>query len=88
MQIRSSKWFRLAAVGTAAALPLTMLALEPAQAASTNVSVVVIQSLVRVQGSRADFQATPAGQGITFTNSFGASDTETNNVPRDRPPTS
>ena len=40
MQIRSSKWFRLAAVGTAAALPLTMLALEPAQVASTNVSVV------------------------------------------------
>ena len=81
MQIRSSKWFRLAAVGTAAALPLTILALEPAQAASTNVSVVgysVVGPAYKIL--EADFQATPAGQGITFTNSFGASDTETNDV--------
>ncbi len=81
MQFRSSKWFRLAAVSTAAALPLSMLALEPAQAASTNVSVVgysVVGPAYKVLET--DFQATPAGAGVTFTNSFGASDTETNNV--------
>ena len=81
MQLRPSKWFRLAAVGSAAALPLTSLALEPAQGATTNVNVVgysVVGPAYKVL--EADFQATPAGQGITFTNSFGASDTETNDV--------
>ncbi len=81
MHLRSSKWFRIAAVGTAAALPLTSLILEPAQAASTKVNVVgysVVGPAYKVL--EADFQATSAGQGITFTNSFGASDTETNNV--------
>lgn len=81
MQLRSSKWFRVAVVGTAAALPLTSIALEPVQAATTNVNVVgysVVGPAYKVL--EADFQATSAGQGVTFTNSFGASDTETNNV--------
>lgn len=81
MPLRSSTWFRLAAVATAAALPLTSLITKPAQAATTKVNVVgysVVGPAYKVL--EADFQATPAGQGVTFTNSFGASDTETNNV--------
>jgi ABC-type sulfate transport system substrate-binding protein len=86
MQSRSSKWFRLAAVGTAAALPLTMLSLEPAHAASPNVNVVgysVVGPAYKVLET--DFQATAAGAGVTFTNSFGASDTETNDVVAGQP---
>jgi sulfate/thiosulfate transport system substrate-binding protein len=81
MQLRSSKWFRLAALSTATALPLTMFALEPAQAASTNVNVVGYSVVgPAFKTLETDFQATSAGTGVTFTNSFGASDTETNNV--------
>jgi sulfate transport system substrate-binding protein len=81
MQLRSSKWLAAAVVCTAAALPLTSIVLEPAQAATTKVNVVgysVVGPAYKVLET--DFQATPAGQGVTFTNSFGASDTETNNV--------
>lgn len=81
MQLRSSKWIRFAALGTASALPLTMFALEPAQAASTNVNVVGYSVVgPAFKTLETDFQATSAGSGVTFTNSFGASDTETNNV--------
>jgi sulfate transport system substrate-binding protein len=86
MQLRSSRWFRVAVVGTAAALPLTSIVLEPAQAATTKVNVVgysVVGPAYKVL--EADFEATSAGQGVTFTNSFGASDTETNNVAAGQP---
>jgi sulfate transport system substrate-binding protein len=86
MHLRSSKWFQLTAVSAAAALPLTSLALEPAQAASTTVNVVgysVVGPAYKIL--EADFQATSAGAGVTFTNSFGASDTETNNVVAGQP---
>ncbi len=86
MQLRSSRWFRVAVVGTCAALPLTSIVLEPAQAATTKVNVVgysVVGPAYKVLET--DFEATSAGQGVTFTNSFGASDTETNNVAAGQP---
>jgi len=81
MHSRSSKWFRLAVISTVGAIPLTLLSLEPAQAATTNVNVVgysVVGPAYKILET--DFQATSAGANVTFTNSFGASDTETNDV--------
>jgi sulfate/thiosulfate transport system substrate-binding protein len=86
MQLRSSKWFAAAVVLSAAGLPLTSIVLEPAQAATSKVNVVgysVVGPAYKVLET--DFQATTAGQGVTFTNSFGASDTETNNVVAGQP---
>jgi sulfate/thiosulfate transport system substrate-binding protein len=81
MRSRPSRWFRWAVIGTVGALPLTFLSLEPAQAATTNVSVIGYSVVgPAYQVLEKDFQATPAGQNVTFTNSFGASDTETNNL--------
>jgi sulfate transport system substrate-binding protein len=69
-------------------LPLSTLASEPASAgttttttATTNVNVVGYSVVgPAYKALEAAFQATPAGSNVTFTNSFGASDTETQNV--------
>jgi len=71
-------------IGLAAALasvPLATLIPATAHADSSNVNVVGY-SIVRPVFTALEtaFQATPAGAGVTFTNSFGASDTQTNNV--------
>ena len=63
-------------------LTLTSIALAPAGASTTtNVSVVGYSVAGPVtKALETAFQKTAAGQNVTFTNSFGASDTETNNV--------
>ena len=81
MQSRPSLWCRLAVIGTVAAIPLTFLSLEPAQASGTNVNVVGYSVVgPAFKALESDFQATPAGANVTFTNSFGASDSEANAV--------
>lgn len=74
------KSLRLTAIAVTATVSCLSLAL-PASAATNNVNVIGY-SIVgpAFKALEAAFQATPAGQGVTFTNSFGASDTETNNV--------
>ena len=55
-------------------------------AATTNVSVVGYSVVgPAFKAVEAAFQATPAGAGVTFTNSFGASDTQTQNVAHGQP---
>ena len=82
MQLRSPRVGKSVALGAAAVLALGTMVLAPAGASTTtNVNVVgysVVGPVTKALESA--FQATPAGQGVTFTNSFGASDTETNNV--------
>jgi sulfate/thiosulfate transport system substrate-binding protein len=81
MHSRSPQWFRWAVIGTVGVIPLSLLSLEPAQAATSNVNVVGYSVVGPAYKTlETDFQATAAGSGITFTNSFGASDTETNDV--------
>lgn len=93
---RRSLKLGLVSAATAAVLPLTMLGLVPAEASTTTTTVaaaptttiapvnvnVVGYSVVgpAYKALEAAFQATPAGRNVTFTNSFGASDTETSNV--------
>ena len=64
-----------------ASVPLATLVPTTANAASSNVSVVGY-SIVKSVFTKLEtaFQATPAGAGVAFSNSFGASDTQTNNV--------
>ena len=64
-----------------ASVPLATLVPTTANAASSNVSVVGY-SIVKSVFTKLEtaFEATPAGAGVTFSNSFGASDTQTNNV--------
>jgi len=66
---------------TLASLPLAGLVPATAHADSSTVNVVGY-SIVKSVFTKleAGFQATPAGAGVNFTNSFGASDTQTNNV--------
>jgi sulfate/thiosulfate transport system substrate-binding protein len=64
-----------------AALTAGAVAIPSAGASSASVNVVGYSVVgPAFKALEAAFQATPAGQGVTFTNSFGASDTETNNV--------
>ena len=80
MKSYTRNWFNLLAIGVTGAISCTAFVL-PANAATNNVNVVGY-SIVgpAYKALEAAFQATPAGQGVTFTNSFGASDTETSNV--------
>jgi sulfate/thiosulfate-binding protein len=82
MQSRSPRVGKSVAFSAAAALALGTMVSAPAEASTTtNVNVVGYSVVGPVtKALEAAFQATPAGQGVTFTNSFGASDTETNNV--------
>jgi sulfate/thiosulfate transport system substrate-binding protein len=62
-------------LGTIEALPAT------AGAAGQSVNVVGYSVVgPAFKALEAGFQSTPAGQNVTFTNTFGSSDTETNNV--------
>jgi sulfate/thiosulfate transport system substrate-binding protein len=70
----------------ATALPLTGVIVSPASATTYNVNVVGYSVVgPAYHALEAAFQATPAGQNVTFTNSFGASDTETSNVIEGQP---
>ncbi|HEY5120950.1 MAG TPA: extracellular solute-binding protein [Acidimicrobiales bacterium] len=82
MRLHSSRFRGLLGAAAGASLTLTTIALVPAGASTTtNVSVVGYSVAGPVtKALETAFQKTPAGQSVTFTNSFGASDTETNNV--------
>ena len=80
MKSYSRKWLKLLAIGATGTISCMSFVL-PASAATTNVNVVGYSVVgPAYKALEAAFQATPAGQNVTFTNSFGASDTETNNV--------
>jgi len=72
---------RLTAAVVALALPATALLPTSAGASTDNVNIVgysvVGPAFTALESA---FQQTTAGAGVTFTNSFGASDTQTNNV--------
>ena len=82
MRLLSSRFPGFLVAATGMSVVLTSVALAPASASTTtNVNVVGYSVAGPVTGAlEAAFQKTPAGQGVTFTNSFGSSDTETNNV--------
>ena len=84
MQLVSRRFCRYFSVWMALALSLsslTLLSTRVSAASTTNVNVVGYSVVgPAYKALEAAFQATPAGQNVTFTNSFGASDTETNNV--------
>lgn len=75
------KWPQMLAIG-AGGLTLAASVALPASAASTTNVNVVGYSVVgpALKAEEAAFQTTPAGQSVKFTNSIGASDTETTNV--------
>ncbi len=72
---------RIAVALSVAALPAALLLPTSAQASSDTVAIVGY-SVVKPAFAALEtaFQATPAGANVGFTNSFGASDTQTNNV--------
>ncbi len=75
-------------IGAAVALlPLSLLASTSSGAASTTSVSVVGYSVVGPAFSALEkaFEATPAGQGVTFTNSFGASTTQAEDVVAGQP---
>jgi sulfate transport system substrate-binding protein len=80
MKLNSRKWPQIFALGvsvTTACLSFVV----PASAATTNVNVVGYSVVgPAYKALEAAFEATPAGSNVTFTNTFGASDTVTNNV--------
>jgi len=63
---------------------ISLLGLAPASGASTPTATVNVVGYSVLKAAYAAvetaFQATPAGTGVAFTNSFGASDTQTQNV--------
>jgi sulfate transport system substrate-binding protein len=73
---------RFATLAIAATLPLSSLPATSGAATITDNVNVVGYSVVgpAFKSLEASFQATPAGAGVGFTNSFGASDTQTQNV--------
>jgi ABC-type sulfate transport system substrate-binding protein len=91
-----TRWSRASVALGAVALSTTSLSLSTAHAATTTTTVppttttTLAPTTVNVVGYsvvgpafkalEAAFQATPAGQNVAFTNSFGASDTEASNV--------
>ncbi len=87
MESQSNRWTRFAAIAAAAVIPTSTLAVSSAGAsASVNVNVVGYSVVgPAYKALEAAFQATSAGQNVTFTNSFGASDTQTTNVANGQP---
>jgi sulfate/thiosulfate-binding protein len=77
---------RLAAAAVAL-LPLSLLATQSTPASAATTVNVVGYSVVSTAFSALEkaFQATPAGQGVTFTNSFGASTTQAEDVVAGQP---
>jgi ABC-type sulfate transport system substrate-binding protein len=87
MKLQSNRWMRIAAAASAAIVPVSTVSVLSA-GASTPVNVNVIgYSIVApaYKALEAAFQATTAGHNVTFTNSFGASDTQTSNVINGQP---
>lgn len=87
MNFQSPRWARLGVVAVAAIIPASTLSITKAGATSSVNVNVVGYSVVgpAYKALEAAFQATPAGQNVTFTNSFGASDTQTSNVANGQP---
>jgi sulfate transport system substrate-binding protein len=86
MKSLSTRWRRQIVAGLALVLPLATLSSTPSGATTANVNVVgysVVGPAYKALESA--FQATPAGQNVSFTNSFGASDTQTSNVINGQP---
>ncbi len=77
---------RLAAAAVAL-LPLSLLATQSTPASAATTVNVVGYSVVSTAFSALEkaFQATPAGAGVTFTNSFGASTTQAEDVVAGQP---
>ena len=81
MKFPRSLAIRIALPLVLATLPIASLVPVSAQASGSTVNVVGY-SVVKTIFSKLEtaFQATSAGSGVNFSNSFGASDTQTNNV--------
>jgi sulfate transport system substrate-binding protein len=80
-----SRWLK-GALALGAALSGTLAAVSPAGAGSSSVAVVGYSVVgPAFTALEAAFQATPSGQDVTFTNSFGASDTQATNVANGQP---
>lgn len=82
MRVRTPKLVRLAAVGLAGATTLGVVALPASASTQATIVNVVGYSVVgpAYKALETAFQATSAGSGVTFTNTFGASGTEATNV--------
>lgn len=82
MKSRKTWWYAFGTVAVAATVPLATLAFAPAEAATAvNINVVGYSVVAPAyKALESAFQATPARQNVTFTNSFGASGTEATNV--------
>jgi sulfate transport system substrate-binding protein len=81
MKFRVRKWPQLVALGAVGVTIGASVMLPASAATSSNVNVVGYSVVgPALKAEEAAFQATAAGQNVTFTNSIGASDTETTNV--------
>ncbi|MFZ1061939.1 MAG: substrate-binding domain-containing protein [Acidimicrobiales bacterium] len=81
MKFRPRRWSRVVVIGSVLVTTAAAVALPASGASTTNVNVVgysVVGPALKAEETA--FQATSAGQNVTFTNSIGASDTETTNV--------
>jgi len=68
-----------------ALLPIALLATNSDAATPQTVNVVAIPSSPRLHRLETAFSHTAAGQGVTFTNSFGASTTQAEDVVAGQP---
>jgi sulfate transport system substrate-binding protein len=81
MKFRVRKWPQLVALGAAGVTIAAGVGFPASAASTTNVNVVGYSVVgPALKAEEAAFQATAAGQNVTFTNSIGASDTETTNI--------
>jgi sulfate transport system substrate-binding protein len=81
MVLQTSNWAKALAVGITGAMACMAFILPASAASTTNVNVIgysVVGPAFKLLET--NFQHSAGGQGVSFTNSFGASDTETNNV--------
>jgi sulfate transport system substrate-binding protein len=78
MKFKIHKWPRLLALGAVGTTVVASFALPASASNNPNNVNVVGYSVVgpAIKAAESAFQATPAGQGVTFTNSIGASGTE------------
>jgi sulfate transport system substrate-binding protein len=75
------KWTSILGIGAAAALAVATLAVPASGASGTTVNVVGYSVVgPALNAEETAFEATPAGQNVTFKNSIGASGTEATNV--------
>ena len=87
MRLRTPKLVRLAALGIAGATTIAVVAVPASASTQATIVNVVGYSVVGPAYTALEkaFQATSAGSGVTFTNTFGASGTEANNVAKGIP---